>query len=412
MLLFHLVTGKFPVEATSVAGIGQAHEDGERMLLLRDERPRLPRAFVEVVERALSKTASERYKTAGLMEQALTVSDRPRLRLFSVVSSVAVTAAAVVALSFVTSGAFRVFLGVPDQFETGGLDLQWGIQPMVPVLFYWGFLLFVLATLAGLAMLSRSAVSRASPRWRRLFETAGIAGGADTVAVSGFLFGSLAWFAVTWSQSTLFLALVVFVFSWVLGFPMLVSWTLDASGVPQAKQSSGTPIARRVIEMVQSPVASPVLRAAVVFSLASVCWLGIIWSQADVFRALAALNEAPVEAANESLLFASLSDAGQRSNVQAYSYLSFALGFAIWHVKRLERVESAADPVQLMRWSLVVLFSLTLVLIVLPYRVTWEDYERAEYDGVRASILAATDQEYYLFWFLSEIGVTLAGLHG
>ena len=160
----------------------------------------------------------------------------------------------------------------------------------------------------------------------------------------------------------------------------------------------GAPLWRRVIEMVRTPVASPVLRAAAVFSLAAVCWLGITLFHVDVFRALAALTDVPAEAASEDPLFASLSDASQRSFTEAYSYLGVALGFAIWHVKCLEQGDTAVGLVRLMRWSLVVLLALTLAIVVLPYRIVWVDYERVVYDGIPAHIVATTDEQFHLFF--------------
>ena len=404
VLLFYLVTGKFPVESTSAAGVRRAHEDLTGMRLLRAERSDLRKAFVAVVERALSRSAGERYQTAVLMEQALASARIRPLELwlqrllhhsFTVGASAVVAICAVLALSFVTSGAYRVFLGVPEQFETGGLDFGWGFQALVPVLFTWGFLLLVIATEVGLSKLAHWAVLL--PRQQPSSDAVEVTKRADLVAVMGFLLGSLAWSAAIWSESTLVLALMVFVLSWLLGFPMLVTRALTSPAFPPAKASGETHLCGRVIEMVRSPVVSPVLRAAVVLSAGAVCWLGITWFQADVFRALVALTDGPVQAVTEDPLFASLSDVNQRSFSQAYSYLGFALGFSIWQVSRLELADAAVDLIRFMRWSLVVLLALTLAVTVLPYRIVWVDYERVEYDGSPAHIVATSSEQFHLF---------------
>lgn len=70
VLLYHLVTGKFPVRGASLAEIRRAHEQGD-VRLLRDERPDLPESFIRVVERALSPYPMKRYGSAGAFEQAL-----------------------------------------------------------------------------------------------------------------------------------------------------------------------------------------------------------------------------------------------------------------------------------------------------------------------------------------------------
>ncbi len=70
VLLYRLVTRSYPVQGRSVAEVRDAHARGARTLL-RDARPDLPENFVQVVERALSPHAEDRYANAGAMEAAL-----------------------------------------------------------------------------------------------------------------------------------------------------------------------------------------------------------------------------------------------------------------------------------------------------------------------------------------------------
>jgi tRNA A-37 threonylcarbamoyl transferase component Bud32 len=70
VLLYHLVTEAYPIEARTLADVEAAHQEGRRRYL-RDARPDLPAQFVRVVERALSADPAERYGTAGAMEAAL-----------------------------------------------------------------------------------------------------------------------------------------------------------------------------------------------------------------------------------------------------------------------------------------------------------------------------------------------------
>jgi serine/threonine-protein kinase len=70
ILLYRLVTARFPVEASSMHEVLLRYERGETKLL-RDRRPDLPDVFIEVVERALAPAPGERYGTAGQMAQAL-----------------------------------------------------------------------------------------------------------------------------------------------------------------------------------------------------------------------------------------------------------------------------------------------------------------------------------------------------
>jgi Tol biopolymer transport system component/tRNA A-37 threonylcarbamoyl transferase component Bud32 len=70
VLLFHLVAGSYPVTGRSVAAIRAAHRE-RRRTWLRDARPDLPPAFVDVVERALDPDPGRRFESAGALESAL-----------------------------------------------------------------------------------------------------------------------------------------------------------------------------------------------------------------------------------------------------------------------------------------------------------------------------------------------------
>lgn len=70
VLLFHLTSGSYPIESSSFNELVELHRNGQARLL-RDTRPDLPRAFVEVVERALATNPARRFSSAGHMEAAL-----------------------------------------------------------------------------------------------------------------------------------------------------------------------------------------------------------------------------------------------------------------------------------------------------------------------------------------------------
>ncbi len=76
VLLFHLVTGAFPVEGRDLAALRAAHGEGRRRHL-RDARPDLPSRFVAVVERALASHPEDRYASAGALEVALSQAVEP-----------------------------------------------------------------------------------------------------------------------------------------------------------------------------------------------------------------------------------------------------------------------------------------------------------------------------------------------
>jgi serine/threonine protein kinase len=70
VLLYHLVTNRYPVEGGSLADIREAHARGRRRRL-RDERPDLPESFIAIVERATDPEPARRYASAGEMEAKL-----------------------------------------------------------------------------------------------------------------------------------------------------------------------------------------------------------------------------------------------------------------------------------------------------------------------------------------------------
>ncbi len=69
VLLYHLVSAGYPVQAQSLSDLRRAHEDGERREL-RDVRPDLPEAFVQIIGTALA-SREKRFPSAGTLQAAL-----------------------------------------------------------------------------------------------------------------------------------------------------------------------------------------------------------------------------------------------------------------------------------------------------------------------------------------------------
>jgi len=70
VLLFHLVSNRYPVEGETRAAVDEAHQKQMRTHL-RDLRPDLPEEFVNLVERALDPDPQQRFQSAGAFEIAL-----------------------------------------------------------------------------------------------------------------------------------------------------------------------------------------------------------------------------------------------------------------------------------------------------------------------------------------------------
>ena len=81
VLLYHLVTGSFPVWAKTVEELKEKHRHSAA-IRLRDARADLPTVFVAVVDRAIAKNPADRYPTAGALEADLLKSiDEDTLRV-------------------------------------------------------------------------------------------------------------------------------------------------------------------------------------------------------------------------------------------------------------------------------------------------------------------------------------------
>jgi serine/threonine protein kinase/Tfp pilus assembly protein PilF len=122
VLLFHLVTGQFPVHAASLPELEKAHRQ-RKATRLRDARPDVPASFVRAVERALDPDPRQRYATAGEMEAALgealkdprareaaTVEQRVKPRRFAIP---ALTAALLGVVALVVWSVMSPFGGAP-----------------------------------------------------------------------------------------------------------------------------------------------------------------------------------------------------------------------------------------------------------------------------------------------------------
>lgn len=78
VLLFRIVTGRYPIVARTAEEVRQAHVRAEQHRLI-DLRADLPPAFVRVVERALAPDPEHRFKSAGAMQAALSEIFQPAL---------------------------------------------------------------------------------------------------------------------------------------------------------------------------------------------------------------------------------------------------------------------------------------------------------------------------------------------
>jgi TolB-like protein len=98
VLLYHLLTGKYPVEGRTIQDVRAAHEQGRRATL-KTARPDLPPALVRVIDHAIDPNPRARYQSAAALAtelKALTASPwATRLKYIAAAAAVLIVAAAV-----------------------------------------------------------------------------------------------------------------------------------------------------------------------------------------------------------------------------------------------------------------------------------------------------------------------------
>jgi serine/threonine protein kinase len=71
VLLYHLATDTYPIDARDAADVERHHVGDRPLRPLRDVRPDLPEAFVATVERAMARRPADRFRSAADLEVAL-----------------------------------------------------------------------------------------------------------------------------------------------------------------------------------------------------------------------------------------------------------------------------------------------------------------------------------------------------
>jgi RIO-like serine/threonine protein kinase len=160
VLLYHLVTGDYPVHARSVDDLRDAHAHRQHRWL-SELRPDLPVAFMQVVERAIALDPAERYANASELLAALgslKIGTHPIVvRMFGWASAAGVVVLGIFALGALTSAVFNVALERSDFAAEDILDyLDWGRRTSLPPFLV---LIMVLLTISALVVLRRPIVA-------------------------------------------------------------------------------------------------------------------------------------------------------------------------------------------------------------------------------------------------------------
>jgi hypothetical protein len=141
VLLFNLVTAKYPVVGNSRGEIEAAHKAGRRELL-SDARADLPTPFLKVVEKAIAPDPAQRYRTAGELRNDLAalvspepvpITTAPATSARKLAASIAFgVAAAVTGLGMVSSRFFNAAMGRSEFANETVWDwFTWGVTSSV-----------------------------------------------------------------------------------------------------------------------------------------------------------------------------------------------------------------------------------------------------------------------------------------
>jgi hypothetical protein len=210
VLLFYLVTGVFPVQATSYEELRQHHLRGMRRKIA-DIRPDLPDSFARIVEKMIAPDPGARYESANAVREALEAFVAPNVAGAGtrasqwtwrrVVAGIAAMAGGVIVLGYIACRTFEVVMGIGPEFTSGlGTYVTVGMQGLFPFFFFWvGFGAVTAAIRLAWRWLP---VSRWLPRmgnWPRV----------DPViwATLIFVVAVAGWLAICWKFAALFIAL-------------------------------------------------------------------------------------------------------------------------------------------------------------------------------------------------------------
>lgn len=190
VLLYTLVSGRYPVEGRSVDDIRRAHLEGRRRAIT-ERRSDLPMSFVRIIDRALAPDPAKRFANAGLLLAALshastTVDDAWDTARW--VARVGAALMAVTALGALTTGAFNVTLARTAPFDETALDqfVEMGVRSLVSPFFVVGgmWLMARVALSVVAATIRRLRTGRLRPLAERVAATATAVGLAEPAGVA------------------------------------------------------------------------------------------------------------------------------------------------------------------------------------------------------------------------------------
>ena len=341
VLLFHLVTGEYPVSGRNLYELEAAHDSGAGVRLA-DRRPDLPTSFVEAVDRALSRHPEARFRRAVEFKEALAeatarltapVAVPPQAALLERWPWLAGLALAgllltVTLLGFLTTAWFDLALGRENVVSESPLDWPiWGMRAVLGPAIYMGIMLLLGILVRWVTLMLAAILRRVRP---------GAGRGASRAA-----------------------------------------WHRLRPAHPNA-----------IVRLV-----------AVVGTLALV---GTVWQFADLVNAVAVkINTATVE---ELAPLAPDNGVQRVLYRRALEITMLIVGVGLYRALRAKRASGARLDVAATVWACAVM-TIALLLTVLPFRVTLQNdqFVRAQFDGMRCYVIGQAGRDRLLF--CPELGI-------
>jgi len=347
VLLYYLVSGRFPVEGQSFPDMVLAHAQ-QRRQHLRDLRSDLPDWFVNVVERAIDPHPERRFQSAGQLHAALDrePSPGPQPARLSVPTPVPtpVPAPAPAAIPLPTSS------GYPSLAA-----MSLGLMGVVAVILVLGIVAC------------------------RSFEVA-------LHVPPGFTAGPVKYLQVgTWG-------LLAFAMFWVLEAAAVAALMWFRLLFRSTTERFTTPIETRVAKIDATTLST------FVAALGLVWWAAITWWHSPLFSTLFAMQSGTPAGPRDLPLL----DRSFRDLYLSYGYhsavLSFVLLFTVWRWwPRLERRAEDVSFVRGMKWAPVAISILVLVCAMAPRRFVWERFRGVLYKNQPSFVIGTNAEELLLY---------------
>ena len=337
VLLFFLVSRRFPIRATSWNELLGAHERRERVRL-EDIRPDVPPSFVDVIERALKPDPSHRYASAGEMLAAMRAGND----------------SGPLTISTRVPHAPPLTPAPPSQLRQTLIRVGWVAAALVGLTLVLGYV----------ACVAFEQILRIDP-----FFAAGFTDyfSVGRTAVLPFL--------VTWVGAAALVAVVPG------GRDLFRSWRGSRPG------GAGIAVLARI---------DPVVVGTVICLAGG---LGIVAVMMWFYPVFSALEEL-LTATPEPTGLRALAPRGSNTTFgEVAALLSFVLGFAAWKwFPALEQRAQVPGTLRALRWATVGLAILMVAIAVIPRRFVWDDFEVVQYEKRRAFVLASREDELLLYF--------------